>query len=104
MSTRAPAAATGQTPWGHVFLYVGAGIVAAFQVGKAPPLLPAIRADLGIDLFLAGWILSTVNITGLFLGSAAGAVADRFGYRRLLLTGLALPWRRAASRARGRPG
>ena len=62
-------------------------MAAAFQVGKAPPVLPAIRVDLGMSLFLAGWILSTFNVVGL-LGSAAGAVADAFGHRRMLLGGL----------------
>jgi MFS family permease len=77
-----------KTPWWRVLLFVGAGVVAAFQVGKAPPVLPAIQTEFGMSLFLGGWVLSTVNVTGLFLGSIAGALADRFGYRRLLITGL----------------
>jgi len=88
---RTPAASiTGpdRTPWGLVLLFVGAGMVGAFQIGKAPPLLPAIRAELGMSLFLAGWILSTLNIIGLVLGSVAGAMADGLGYRRVLIAGL----------------
>ena len=77
-----------KTPWGLVLLLVGAGMVGAFQVGKAPPVLPAIRAELGMSLFLAGWVLSSLNIIGLVLGSVAGAVADGFGYRRVLIAGL----------------
>jgi cyanate permease len=77
-----------KTPWGLVLLFVGAGIVGAFQIGKAPPVLPAIRAELGMSLFLAGWILSTFNIIGFLLGSGAGAMADGFGYRRVLFVGL----------------
>ncbi len=88
MNSDEPAETGGKTPWGQVLLFVGAGVVAAFQVGKAPPVLPSIRAELGMSLFLAGWVLSTINITGLFLGSIAGALADRFGYRRLLIAGL----------------
>jgi len=76
------------TPWGLVFLLVGAGVVGAFQIGKAPPVLPIIRAELGMSLFLAGWILSALNIIGLLLGSVAGAIADGFGYRRVLIAGL----------------
>jgi cyanate permease len=79
-----------QTPWPLVLLLVGAGVVAAFQVGKAPPMLPAIRSELGMGLFLAGWILSIFNVIGLLLGSMAGAVADVFGHRRLLLIGFFL--------------
>ena len=77
-----------KTPWGQVLLFVGAGIVAAFQVGKVPPVIPAIRADFGLSLFLAGWILSIFNISGIMVGPVAGAVSDAFGHRRLLLGGL----------------
>jgi MFS family permease len=72
-----------------VFLFLGAGIVTAFQIGKAPPVLPAIRAELGMSLFATGWILSAFSIIGLILGSIVGAVSDAFGHRRLLLLGLA---------------
>jgi MFS family permease len=77
------------TPWGYVFLFLGAGIVTAFQIGKAPPVLPAIRAELGMSLFAAGWILSAFSIIGLILGSIVGAISDAFGHRRMLLLGLA---------------
>lgn len=73
-----------------MLLLVGAGVVGAFQVGKAPPMLLSIRSELGMSLFLAGWILSIFNIIGFLLGSMAGAVADAFGHRRLLLTGMCL--------------
>ncbi|NWF57291.1 MAG: MFS transporter [Syntrophaceae bacterium] len=79
-----------RTPWPLVLLLVGAGVVSAFQVGKAPPMLGSIRADLGMSLFLAGWILSIFNLIGLLLGSIAGALSDAFGHRRLLLIGLSL--------------
>jgi MFS family permease len=83
-----PVSTSEKTPWGRVVLFVGAGVVVSFQVGKAPPVLPDIRAELGMGLFLAGWILSTINVTGLLLGSTIGAVADSFGHRRLLIWGL----------------
>ena len=79
-----------KTSWAFVFLFVGAGAVAAFQVGKAPPMLLAIRSELGMSLFLSGWILSIFSVIGLLTGSVAGALADSFGHRRLLLTGLFL--------------
>jgi MFS family permease len=77
-----------KTPWGLVLLFVGAGVVVAFQVGKVPPVLPLIRAEMGMSLFEAGWILSAFSIIGLVFGSVAGAVSDSFGHRRLLLWGL----------------
>lgn len=81
--------APSRTRWGRVFLFVGAGIVSATQVGKAPPLLPAIRAELEMSLFLAGWILSTFSTIGLLFGSMAGAAADSFGHFRFMVFGLA---------------
>ena len=72
-----------------MLLFLGAGIVTAFQIGKAPPVLPAIRAELGMSLFAAGWILSAFSIIGLVFGSIIGAVSDAFGHRRMLLIGLA---------------
>jgi len=41
-----------------------------------------------MSLFLVSWVLSIFNLTGLFLGPVAGALADRLGHRRLLLWGL----------------
>jgi MFS family permease len=78
------------TPWPLVLLLVGAGVVSAFQVGKAPPMLVSIRLELGMSLFLVGWILSIFNVIGFLLGSITGAASDAFGHRRLLLTGLSL--------------
>ena len=75
-------------PWSLILLLVGAGAVASFQVGKAPPMLPFIRVELGMNLFMAGWILSTFSITGLVFGSVIGTVADAFGHRRFVLWGL----------------
>jgi MFS family permease len=75
-------------PWSLILLLVGAGVVASFQVGKAPPVLPFIRVELSMNLFMAGWILSTFSITGLVFGSVIGTVADAFGHRRFVLWGL----------------
>ncbi len=77
-----------KNPWGRIILLIGAGVVASFQIGKAPPVLPAIRLELGMNLFLAGWILSIFNVIGLIMGPIAGALADTYGYRRFLLSGL----------------
>jgi MFS family permease len=79
-----------KTSWELVLLLVGAGVVGAFQVGKAPPMLLSIRSELGMSLFLSGWILSIFSIIGFLTGSVAGALADSFGHRRLLLLGLCL--------------
>jgi predicted MFS family arabinose efflux permease len=82
--------AEAQSPWGLIFILFGAGILSAFQVGKVPPVLSDMRADLGISLFDAGWLLSVFTFTGLLMGTFTGAIADAVGHRRLMLAGLVL--------------
>ena len=78
------------TPWPLIALLVAAGAVAAFHVGKVPPAVPSIRADLGASLRQAGWLLSTVNLITAVGGMAIALTAERFGHRRLVLLGTAL--------------
>ncbi|MGB0629812.1 MAG: CynX/NimT family MFS transporter [Alphaproteobacteria bacterium] len=81
---------TGTTRWGAVFLILFAGSVGAAQLGKLPGALPAMRADLDFGLVAAGWLISTIVLIGAVGGIGAGMVGDRFGHRRMLLTGSAL--------------
>ena len=74
-----------RTRWGQVGLLVAAGVVVAWQVGKAPPALPLIRADLALGLTVGGWVLSIFSVVGVTAGVVAGTVADRLGHRRVLL-------------------
>ena len=78
------------TSWPVVLLAVAAGMVGACQVGKAAIALPALRADLGMGLAAAGWVLSIFNLIGVAFGMALGAGIGRWGDRRTLLLGLAL--------------
>lgn len=79
-----------RTRWGQVALLVAAGVVVAWQVGKAPPALPLIRQDLALSLTLGGWVLSIFSVVGVTGGMVAGAVADRLGHRRVILACLML--------------
>jgi len=79
-----------RTPWPLVALLVAAGMVAAFQVGKAPPALPSIREDLGATLEQAGWLLSVINLMTALGGMAIALTADRVGHRRLAIFGTLL--------------
>lgn len=79
-----------QTSWPDVWLLTLCGIVAAFHVGKVPPALPLLRAEIGFGLAAAGWVLSTINLIGMTLGMVAGLLADRIGPRRTMLAGLAV--------------
>jgi MFS family permease len=83
-------AAARSTSWGGVLVLVGAGIVAAFQIGKAPAALVSLRAELGMSLTTAAWVISIFNVVGVASGMALGAFAERLGHRRAVLAGLAL--------------
>jgi MFS family permease len=90
MDSSTPPAIAARTNWPVVLLVVGAGVVAAFQIGKAPAALPVLRADLALSLVAAGWVISMFNVIGIALGMLIGAFADRIGHRRVVLGGLLL--------------
>ncbi len=71
-------------------LVIAAGVVAALHVGKLPPGLPVLRAELGLTLVQGGFLLSVVQMAGMTLGILAGLLADRMGLRRTMLLGLCL--------------
>lgn len=75
--------------WGAVLAIVGAGVVAALQVGKLIIAAPLLRTDLGLDLASIGALAAVFSLLGMFGGIAAGGVITRYGARRMLLAGLA---------------
>ncbi|WP_342240437.1 MFS transporter [Inquilinus sp. OTU3971] len=77
------------TRWIAVAVVVASGVVAALQVGKGAIALPALRAEFGLGLEAAGWIMSVFALLGVVGGIPAGAAVARFGDRRLLALGLA---------------
>lgn len=74
----------------NVSLIVGAGIVSAFQVGKASVALAAVQADFALDLATASWLLSAFAIVGAVAGIAIGVSVDHAGARRMAVGGLLL--------------
>ncbi|MFN7023430.1 MAG: CynX/NimT family MFS transporter [Pseudorhizobium sp.] len=76
------------TRWSAVFLIVGAGIVAALQVGKVAIAAPLLQNDLQIALAAVGWLTGIFAILGLVGGIPTGALVGSFGARRLLIIGL----------------
>ena len=83
-------ASPSQSNWTAILLAVGAGIVTAMQIGKVPPALPVIAEDLELSRVTAGLVASLFFVVGALFGVAVGAMADRFGERRLLFGGLIL--------------
>ena len=78
-----------RTRWGRVALYVFAGYVAAFQVGKAAIAVPLLRQELGLNLATAAWIIGAYGTLGALGGLAAGLVISRIEPRSSVLAGLA---------------
>lgn len=79
-----------RSSWRTIGLLVGAGVVSALQVGKAPIALDAIRADLAIDLRAGSWILSSFALVGAIASIAIGGFADRVSAKRVVIWGLLL--------------
>ncbi|MFM1988156.1 MAG: hypothetical protein RJA99_1113 [Pseudomonadota bacterium] len=67
---------------------LAAAIVVSLNVGKLPPALPALRAEFGLDLVAASLLVSFFQLAGMLLGLFGGMLADRFGPRRVMRTGL----------------
>jgi MFS transporter, CP family, cyanate transporter len=72
------------------WLTVAAGGVAALQVGKLPPALPALQAELGLSLVQSGFLLSMVQLAGLSLAVFMGMLSDGMGLKRSMVRGLGL--------------
>lgn len=72
------------------FLVVAAGVSAALHVAKLAPAIPLLRAELGLSLVQAGFLLSAVQVASMLLGAVLGLFADQWGLRRCLLIGLSM--------------
>ncbi|WP_249695288.1 MFS transporter [Stappia sp. WLB 29] len=88
MTTAAARSEPSSTRWAAVGLIVGAGIVAALQVGKAPIAAPLLEGDLGISLAALGWLTGVFALIGLVGGIPTGALVGSLGARRVLVAGL----------------
>ena len=85
-----PAPLNGQSGQGCLaaWIVILAGVSAALHVGKLPPAIPALQAELGLTLVQAGFLLSLVQLGSMALGLVAGLLADGIGLRRCLVAGL----------------
>ena len=78
---------TGRTRWDIVALALTAGYIVGLQVGKVPPTLPMLQAELGLPRVIAGLIASSFYGIGAVFGVAGGLLIDRLGARRMILAG-----------------
>lgn len=73
---------------GRALFVILGGVIAAAQIGKAIVGLPLLRAEFGLGLDRAAWILSIFSVLGALLAFPASVVAQRIGARRSLIGGL----------------
>lgn len=78
----------GGTRWPAVWAVFAGGLVCGAYIGKVPPALPLQRAELGLTLVESGFIATTFNVIGMLVGMFVGVLCDRFGHKRLGLSGL----------------
>jgi MFS family permease len=78
------------TRWSAVWAVFAGGLVCGAYIGKVPPALPLQRAELGLTLVESGFIATTFNVIGMLVGMFVGVLGDRFGHKRLGITGLAV--------------
>jgi MFS family permease len=72
------------------WLVIAAAVVAALHVGKLPPALPALQADLGLTLVQSGFLLSMVQMAGMLTAILVGSLSDRLGLKRAMIAGMIL--------------
>lgn len=75
------------TLWPAVALVTLAGAMASAHVGKLPPSMPLIRAEMGFSLVAGGFLLSLFNVLGMVVAVLFGGLADRLGRARLVGAG-----------------
>lgn len=61
--------------------------VVNFNIAMMIPLLPFIRAEIGLSALEAGLVLAAFPVTALAANLALGPFIDRYGRRRFILTG-----------------
>ncbi len=73
-----------------ILLALTAGCIAAAQVGKVPPAIEAIRAELSMSLVQIAWVASAISAATAALGIAVALTMARLGAHTGLLNGLIL--------------
>lgn len=78
-----------RTSWTAVAVLLAAGVAGAGAIGKLPGALPPLRAEFGLSLVAAGWVVSMFNAVALASAVFFGLFADRAGALRACFFGLA---------------
>jgi predicted MFS family arabinose efflux permease len=62
--------------------------LAVINFAASAPFFPQMADDLGTDVSLLGQVTATMTFLSAMLGLAVGPLADRYGYRRLMIGGV----------------
>jgi DHA1 family inner membrane transport protein len=77
-----------KTRWPLVWALIFAGVVGAFQIGKASIAVPLLRDDLGLSLTFASWVVGVYAAVGGVAGLPVGVGIKYLGARRAAVLGL----------------
>ena len=77
-----------KTAWITVSVLIGAGVIAATQIGKGIISLPTLQAEFGLSYGRLSLVVSMFALLGATVGSLAGIAVQRFTPRRCLIAGL----------------
>lgn len=72
------------------WVVLAAGVATALHLGKLPPAVPVLQAELGMSLVQAGFLLALIQLAGMCLGLVIGVGADGLGLRRSMVLGLGI--------------
>ncbi|MGB2699941.1 MAG: MFS transporter, partial [Candidatus Phosphoribacter baldrii] len=72
------------------WVVLAAGVATALHLGKLPPAVPILQAELGMTLVQAGFLLALIQFAGMCLGLVIGIGADGIGLRRSMVIGLGI--------------
>ena len=77
-----------KTAWITVSVLIGAGVIAATQIGKGIISLPTLQDEFGLSYGRLSLVVSMFALLGATVGSLAGIAVQRFTPRRCLIAGL----------------
>ncbi|MPZ36978.1 MAG: MFS transporter [Rhizobiales bacterium] len=77
-----------KTRWGAVFVLVLAGVITAFQIGKAAIAVPVLQRELTLTLVAASWIVGAYGLIGAVAGLPAGILSSLLSAHVTLIAGL----------------
>ena len=81
-------AAEQKTAWITVSVLIGAGVMAATQIGKGIISLPILQDDFGLAYGRLSLVVSMFAVLGATVGAFAGIAVQRFTPRRCLIAGM----------------